>query len=110
MAALRHSAGAAQVRVSWAKVARAGFDCARCVWPLLVCAWAANAHAHIASNGFLTLNVEGSTITGTIELAMRDGELAIGLDSNRDGKINWGEVGHTTRPRALSAKQALDQR
>ena len=59
---------------------------------LLVCAWAATAHAHIASNGFLTLDVEGSRVTGAIELAMRDGELAIGLDSNRDGKVTWGEV------------------
>ncbi len=65
---------------------------ARRMWPLLMCAWAATAHAHIASNGFLTLNVEGSSIAGTIELAMRDGELAIGLDSNRDGKVTWGEV------------------
>ena len=62
------------------------------LWPVLACAWAATANAHIASNGFLTLNVEGSNVTGTIELAMRDGELAIGLDSNRDGRINWGEV------------------
>lgn len=64
----------------------------RRLWPLLVCAWAATAHAHIASNGFLTLNVEGSSVTGSIELAMRDAELAVELDSNRDGKINWGEL------------------
>jgi hypothetical protein len=50
------------------------------------------ANAHIASNGFLTLNVEGSNVSGTIELAMRDGELAVGLDSNRDGRITWGEL------------------
>jgi HupE / UreJ protein len=65
---------------------------ARRTWPLLICAWAATAHAHIASNGFLALNVVGSNLTGTIELAMRDGELAVGLDSDRDGKIKWGEV------------------
>jgi hypothetical protein len=53
---------------------------------------AAIAQAHIASNGFLTLNIEGSNIAGSIELAMRDGELAIGLDSNRDGKVTWGEL------------------
>jgi hypothetical protein len=50
------------------------------------------AHAHIASNGFLTINVEGSRLSGAVELAMRDAELAVGLDSNRDGKITWGEV------------------
>jgi hypothetical protein len=73
-------------------LARAVIVCLRRFWPVLACAWAATAHAHIASNGFLTLNVEGSNVTGTLELAMRDGELAIGLDSNRDGRINWGEV------------------
>lgn len=58
----------------------------------MLLAIATNAHAHIASNGFLTLNVEGSGINGTIELATRDAELAVGLDSDRDGKITWGEV------------------
>lgn len=59
---------------------------------ILALAWPAAAGAHIASNGFLTVNVEGSGISGSIELALRDAELAIGLDSNRDGKITWGEA------------------
>src|ERR1700689_4401581 len=50
------------------------------------------AHAHIASNGFLTLKVEGSTISGSIELAIRDGELAVGLDRDGNGKVTWGEL------------------
>lgn len=58
----------------------------------LLLAWCGVANGHIASNGFLTLNVEGSKVAGTLELAMRDAELAIGLDSNRDGRITWGEV------------------
>jgi HupE / UreJ protein len=53
---------------------------------------ATSARAHIASNGFVTMSVEGSTVSGSIELALRDGELAIGLDTNRDGKITWGEL------------------
>ncbi len=53
---------------------------------------AAAASAHIASNGFLTLDVAGSRVTGSIELALRDGELAVGLDSDRDGRITWGEL------------------
>jgi len=48
--------------------------------------------AHIASNGFLTLDVEGPNITGAIEMAIRDGELAVGLDVNRDGMVTWGEL------------------
>jgi hypothetical protein len=51
-----------------------------------------NAQAHIASNGFLTLAVEGSRIEGSLELALRDAELAVGLDNNRDGRITWGEL------------------
>src|ERR1700744_4536279 len=51
-----------------------------------------DADAHIASNGFLTLSVEGSRAEGSIELALRDAELAIGLDDNRDGRITWGEL------------------
>src|SRR5579859_3808147 len=50
------------------------------------------AHAHIASNGFLNLDVDGARISGSIELAIRDGELAVGLDRNGDGKVTWGEL------------------
>jgi hypothetical protein len=50
------------------------------------------AQAHIASNGFLTLKVVGSTVSGAIELAVRDGELAVGLDRDGNGKVTWGEL------------------
>jgi hypothetical protein len=50
------------------------------------------ANAHIASNGFLTLNVEGSKVSGAIELAIRDGELAVGLDHDGNGRVTWGEL------------------
>ena len=33
-----------------------------------------------------------SSITGSIELAVRDVELAIGVDANHDGKVTWGEL------------------
>ena len=54
--------------------------------------WLRSAEAHIASNGFVNLNIEARTLSGTIELAMRDGEMAVGLDSNGDGQITWGEL------------------
>ena len=50
------------------------------------------AQAHIASNGFLMLKVEGSNVSGAIELAIRDGELAVGLDRDGNGKVTWGEL------------------
>ncbi|HXA37032.1 MAG TPA: HupE/UreJ family protein [Steroidobacteraceae bacterium] len=59
---------------------------------LLMIAAAPTAHAHIASNGFLVANVAGSDITGSMELAVRDVELAVGADADRDGKITWGEL------------------
>jgi hypothetical protein len=48
--------------------------------------------AHVASNGFLVLQVHGQQLGGSIELAVRDVELAIGVDANRDGKVTWGEL------------------
>ena len=60
---------------------------------LLLClGWMGSAHAHVASNGFLIAHVAGRDVDGSIELAVRDVELAIGLDANRDGKVTWGEL------------------
>jgi hypothetical protein len=50
------------------------------------------AQAHIASNGFLNLKVDGAKVSGAMELAIRDGELAVGLDHDSDGKVTWGEL------------------
>jgi hypothetical protein len=50
------------------------------------------AQAHIASNGFLNLRVEHTQVSGALELAIRDGELAVGLDHDGDGKVTWGEL------------------
>jgi hypothetical protein len=50
------------------------------------------AQCHIASNGFLSLTVRGSEVTGDIELSIRDAELAVGIDTNEDNRITWGEL------------------
>jgi HupE/UreJ protein len=55
-----------------------------------MCAMA--AQAHIASNGFLSAQVAGAHVTGSIEVAIRDVELAVGADANHDGRITWGEL------------------
>jgi len=68
----------------------ASFQRALAVLTLLVVA--PMAQAHIASNGFLSLEVEHARVTGALELAIRDGELAVGLDRDRDGKVSWGEL------------------
>jgi hypothetical protein len=59
---------------------------------VLLSALASVAQAHIASNGFLSLQMEGSHLSGALELAIRDGELAVGLDRDRDGQVTWGEL------------------
>jgi HupE / UreJ protein len=51
-----------------------------------------SANAHVASNSFLRVQVQGSQAVGAIEIAVRDAELAVGLDANRDGQVTWGEV------------------
>ncbi len=58
----------------------------------LLLAFSASAQAHVASNSFLSLNVDGAAIEGSVELAVRDAEMAVGLDGNRDGQVSWGEV------------------
>jgi HupE / UreJ protein len=60
------------------------------LWILLLAA--ATAQAHIASNGFLQLQVAEARVTGSLELSIRDGELAVGLDDSSDGKVTWGEL------------------
>jgi hypothetical protein len=62
---------------------------------------AATAHAHVASNGFLTLDVHGAELSGSIELAVRDVELAVGVDADGDGRITWGEL-RAAEPRLIA--------
>jgi HupE / UreJ protein len=59
---------------------------------LLCLLLASGAQAHIASNGFLVAHVHGNRISGSYELAVRDAELAVGLDADHDGKVTWGEL------------------
>lgn len=59
---------------------------------LVVLLLGASAEAHVASSGFLDVDVTDSKIDGSIELAIRDVELAVGVDNNRDGKVTWSEL------------------
>ena len=72
---------------------------------LMLCV--AAAQAHIASNGFLTASVNGRDVKGAIELAVRDVELAVGVDVNRDGKVTWGELRASGPQLALYVRQHL---
>ncbi len=77
------------------------------VLALLLLAAAQSLQAHVASNGFLRIQVEGSRADGALELAVRDAEIAVGLDRNRDGEITWGEVRAAQSALTLYLRQHL---
>jgi hypothetical protein len=52
----------------------------------------APAAAHKSSDSYLSLRLNGQEITGQWDVALRDLDHAIGLDSNNDGIITWGEL------------------
>jgi hypothetical protein len=55
------------------------------------------AHAHSASDAYLTLTAErnaqgGTSIHGQWDIALRDLDFALKLDDDGDGRITWGEL------------------
>jgi hypothetical protein len=48
--------------------------------------------AHKSSDSYLSLRLDGQEIYGQWHVALRDLDYAIGLDSNNDGIITWGEL------------------
>ena len=52
----------------------------------------APASAHKPSDSYLSLDVDGGAITGQWDIALRDLDFVLGLDTNQDGAITWGEV------------------
>jgi HupE / UreJ protein len=55
-------------------------------------AGALTAHAHKASDSQLTLHLDKYKVAGQWDIAIADIEIAVGLDSNQDNVITWGEV------------------
>jgi hypothetical protein len=52
----------------------------------------ATALAHKPSDSYLTLTTGGGALRGQWDIALRDLEYAIGLDTDGDGAITWGEL------------------
>ena len=48
--------------------------------------------AHKQSDSYLTLSVNGQSLAGQWDIALRDLDFAIGLDADENGQITWGEV------------------
>lgn len=66
---------------------------ARCMLVMaLLLAWALPAQAHKASDSYLSLTVEKDRIEGQWDIALRDLEMAVGLDADGDAAITWDEL------------------
>lgn len=61
---------------------------------LLLLLTVAQLAAHEVSESYLQLEVQEERLCGTWEVALRDLELAVGLDSNRDDTLTRNEVLH----------------
>lgn len=59
---------------------------------LLLLLTAGGADAHKASDAYLRLVVTPGTVTGSLDLALRDLDQALGLDGDGDGVLTWGEL------------------
>src|SRR5437763_14188333 len=68
---------------------------------------AMTASAHKPSDAYLTLERDGTTLSGRWDIALRDLDNAITLDSNGDGEITWGEVRDKRDPIAAYALERL---
>ena len=57
-----------------------------------LCLIVSAADAHKPSDSYLRLSVEGATVEGRWDLALRDLHERLNLDTDGDGAITWGEV------------------
>jgi hypothetical protein len=58
----------------------------------LLCCWALSAQAHKPSDSYLSLTIEQTKIVGQWDIALRDLDLALGLDRDGNGELTWDEV------------------
>ena len=71
---------------------------------LVLIALTAPAWAHKPSDAHLARELDGDRVTGRLDVALRDLDAAVGLDSNGDGDITWAELeAATPRVRAYLA-------
>lgn len=59
---------------------------------LALCVLALPAWAHKQSDAYLRLAPDGATVAVQWDIALRDLDVAVGLDGDGDGAITWGEV------------------
>lgn len=59
---------------------------------LIVLFYPSLGFSHSLSDSYLSVVLEDTRVTGHWLIAVRDLELAVGLDSNTDGSVTWGEI------------------
>jgi len=62
------------------------------LWLCLGLVWSGPALAHKPSDSYLQFTVQENRILGQWDVALRDLDYAIGLDSDNNGAITWGEL------------------
>ena len=70
---------------------------------------ATGAHAHLASDSYLRIEIgDNGAVSGQWDIALRDLDVAVGLDTDQDGNITWGPtsrpVPQWTRPGVTAVK------
>ncbi|MCY7308153.1 MAG: HupE/UreJ family protein [Rhodoferax sp.] len=70
----------------WASLVR------RAMAALALAVWVIAAHAHKASDAYLQLEGGAGSTSLRIDVALRDLDVALNLDTNGDGKLTWGEI------------------
>ena len=60
------------------------------------------ASAHLSSDSYLRIDATDQGITGQWDIALRDLDVAVGIDANGDGDITWGEVKAKRREKVTS--------
>lgn len=62
------------------------------LWLAFVLCLHVPAWAHKASDSYLVVDAKGSAVTARWDIAVRDIDFALGLDSDGNGEITWGEL------------------
>lgn len=62
------------------------------VWVSVMCWLPMLALAHKGSDAFLNLSIEDKQIAGYWDIHLRDLQVTVGVDSNGDGNVTWGEL------------------
>jgi hypothetical protein len=63
-----------------------------CIWFVVLLALSGFAQAHKSSGSYITIDVAPQSMTGRLDIALRDLDFVLGLDQDGNGELTWGEV------------------